>query len=83
MHSIDIIETVLMFHGMNYVNLIILDSAEVMHVATYDRTAKHAFVDLNTHEPIDEPVLFCQLPRFNTYLFEGIQEKLYPVKSDR
>jgi len=70
------INTILMFHGMDYVNLICLDSAEAMHIATYTKST-NKWVDFNTQKPIDEPVLFCEIPRHNEHMFEAIVYKMY------
>ena len=65
-----------MIFGMTYINIIVLNSAMGMHVATYDSTT-NVFKDFHSQKEIEEPVMWCELPRFNGDVFETLVDQLY------
>lgn len=64
-----------MRHGLNYVNIIVMNSAMSTHIAAYDFETG-VFKDFHTQKEIDEPVMWCELPRFNEGVFETLCDEL-------
>lgn len=61
--------------GVDYINIIVMNSAMSTHIASYDfKTGK--FVDFHTQKEINEPVMWCELPRFSEGVFEALCDEL-------
>lgn len=61
--------------GMSYINIILLDAGLGMHIASYDDKTK-CHRNFHTREEITNPVMWCELPRFNEGLFDALVDQL-------
>lgn len=61
--------------GLNYVNLIVLDASMNVHIAAHDFNTG-LFKNFHTQKEISEPVMWCEIPRFNEGVFERLCDEL-------
>jgi hypothetical protein len=60
--------------GMSYINIIILDAGLGMHIASYDDKTK-TYKNFHTQQEINNPVMWCELPKFNEGVFDALVEQ--------
>jgi hypothetical protein len=68
MYPINTIDKIPM-SGTKYINIVVVDSAQGYHIATYYSDNK-TFKDFNTQQVIEDAVMWDFLPTFNLVCFE-------------